>query len=328
MSSSWQPNFPSTLPRMFTHLDCDSTVEILSKHFLSFAPMIYSKEIPKPQQQDLLLLPKPKPETQHPFLLFTELESHIHLDKDPVRKMFVCHWENCNESFSTRSGLATHCSTAHLLCHLGNPTEGKRQRISVQCHWNGCNEVFHTLKQLTKHLSLTTHIGQTPYLSKQQEMEAIEEEDSIQHRRKYPCTFPGCGKRFTDSSNRKKHERTHDANRPRYKCTEVGCPKSYTTRADLNVHLRVHKKDRVNICTYPNCNKAFVRTSELYAHERTHDNMMPHTCNKCGKSFREKSRLTKHQKISHVDFLPPSMNSVTPTINSMTPLSNQLITCA
>jgi len=293
----------------------DPSVEILSKHFLNFASTIY-KNSPQPEVIFSLKPVLPKQEVMNPItspiILISEMERQA-MVSDSVCKMFTCHWENCCESFSTRSGLATHCSTAHLLCHLGHLAEGKKQRISVSCKWNGCHEEFSTLKQLTKHLSLSSHIGQTPYLSKQQEMEAIEEEDLIQQRRKYPCSFPSCGKRFTDSSNRKKHERTHDANRPRFKCTEVGCPKSYTTRADLNVHLRVHRKDRANVCTYPNCNKAFVRTSELYAHERTHDNMMPHTCDKCGKSFREKSRLTKHQKMSHIEFLPPPSQSINET---------------
>jgi len=311
-----------TLPEMKPFVfDRDPNVELLSKHFLSFAPTILSRVSPQescfPFLPPLKTLPTqeltpPPPTVSSPISMISELEKQSHFSTEPVSKHFTCHWENCKESFSTRSGLATHCSTAHLLCHLGHLSEGKKQRVSVHCKWNGCCEEFSTLKQLTKHLSLSSHIGQTPYLSKQQEMEAIEEEDAVQQRRKYPCTIPGCGKRFTDSSNRKKHERTHDVNRPRYKCTEIGCPKSYTTRADLNVHLRVHKKDRANVCTYPNCNKAFVRTSELYAHERTHDNMMPHTCEKCGKSFREKSRLTKHQKMTHVEFLATSNIPATP----------------
>jgi uncharacterized Zn-finger protein len=67
----------------------------------------------------------------------------------------------------------------------------------------------------------------------------------------------------------------------------------------LNVHLRVHRQERENVCTFPNCGKAFVRTSELYAHERSHDNLLPHACEFCGKRFRETSRLKRHRNSIH-----------------------------
>jgi uncharacterized Zn-finger protein len=297
----------------------DTSVDLLAKHFHSFTPKPFFPPFGLEQVRSLSFPER----TVHP-LDFVPGLSHETKEVDPhgsssdielhsENKGFTCRWGDCRESFSTRSGLATHCSSAHLLSHAG--TGNKRQRVVVSCLWNGCTDTSHftTLKQLTKHLASPSHIGQTPYLSKKQEMEAIEEEDSLQQRRKYPCPFPGCGKRFTDSSNRKKHERTHDINRPRFQCTEPGCPKSYTTRADLNVHLRVHRKDRANICTYPGCNKAFVRTSELYAHERTHDNMLPHNCDKCGRSFRERARLVKHQKSSHPEmFTTPESPLISP----------------
>jgi len=304
----------------------DHSLDLLAKHFHNFAPKIYvsSRDVLLPPIAPIKqTLPLPPMDVHPVFETYVQTPPPT---EAPVSKQFTCRWYDCSDSFATRSGLATHCSAAHLLTHLGAASP-KRQRVSICCRWNGCNEEFSTLKQLTKHLALSDHIGQTPYLSKQQEMEAIEEEDALQQRRKYPCSFPGCGKRFTDSSNRKKHERTHDANRPRYQCTETGCTKSYTTRADLNVHLRVHRKDRANVCTYPNCGKAFVRTSELYAHERTHDNMLPHNCDKCGRSFREKSRLTKHQKVSHSEAnwaespqeSPYSSPLQTPEINTSSP---------
>lgn len=238
---------------------------------------------------------------------------------------FYCKWNDCMESFSTRTGLATHCST-HLsqlvsqseLSPLDqNQTNHPRKRLrsSLPCRWDGCNENFCTLKELAKHLSSENHVGQTPFIPKEElESDAQLHEITSKNKRKkkFYCSFPGCGKCFTDSSNRKKHERTHDVNRERFYCSHPGCHKSYSTKTDLNIHFKVHKGEYPHKCTHANCGKAFVRLSELYAHERTHDNILPHSCNVCGKRFREKSRLKKHEETHEAaQILPSQMPSHT-----------------
>lgn len=286
----------------------DGSFEILKDHFYQFAPKIAENSICTNNS-----LPSCFDPVQNSAII-TSISQIIEMAKPNPQivnqelnreKFFSCHWDFCNESFNTRSGLATHCSEAHLFNNLGN-IGTKRRKLDLRCHWMNCKEEFQTLKQLMKHLALSNHIGQSPYLSKQKESEISKYQTDLEARKRFQCSFPGCGKSFTDSSNRKKHERIHDANRIRYKCSEPGCDKSYTTKADLKVHLRVHKRLRDNICTFPNCGKAFVRTSELYAHERTHDNVLPHVCNKCGKGFRETTRLKKHQQEQH------SYDTVTP----------------
>eukprot|EP01119_Soliformovum_irregulare_P002304 TRINITY_DN1258_c0_g1_i1.p1 TRINITY_DN1258_c0_g1~~TRINITY_DN1258_c0_g1_i1.p1 ORF type:complete len:335 (+),score=34.72 TRINITY_DN1258_c0_g1_i1:280-1284(+) len=210
-------------------------------------------------------------------------------------RQFTCQWADCTASFSTRTGLATHCAN-HLTESIPQP--GKRRRSDssqmILCRWNECREELGSIKCLQKHLSQDSHIGQTPYLPRDQ---FEQKKATLDERRVFPCAFPGCTKRFTDSSNRKKHEKTHDANRERFHCNEKGCPKSYSTKTDLMIHLKVHKQDFPHKCSHQNCDKAFVRVSELYAHERSHDNILPHVCDVCGKKFREKIRLRRHQEL-------------------------------
>jgi len=201
---------------------------------------------------------------------------------------FKCSWDNCNQIFSTRTGLATH-SSSHLVGYIS--TGQKRSKVSYTCKWGNCNREFETVKQMCKHLAQMDHVGQTPFLPKQENVKEVKTS-----KKQYACSYPGCGRIFNDSSNRKKHERTHDANRERFFCTEDGCKKSYSTKTDLSIHMKVHKGEFTHKCTHPNCSKAFVRLSELYAHERTHDNILPHLCNICGKRFREKSRLRIHEE--------------------------------
>jgi len=229
------------------------------------------------------------------------------------KKAFRCYWQNCGEVFSTRTGLATHCSEhlEDIFNHIVNCNRNKRQKVIIRCKWINCQEAFTGIKNLAKHLAEETHIGQTPFVPKRDvELDDETQEVLLQDdpkfspikkgdspkRKRYFCTISGCGKSFTDSSNRKKHERTHDKNRERFYCTEVGCCKSYSTKTDLNIHVKVHRGEYPHKCTHTNCAKAFVRLSELYAHERTHDNILPHICNVCGKRFREKSRLRKHEE--------------------------------
>jgi len=229
---------------------------------------------------------------------------------------FKCCWENCPLSFSTRTGLATHVST-HLEDYIApfwshfDPTDEiapKKSKSLMVCRWNGCMQYFYNLRQLAKHLAQDSHVGQTPFLPKKEC-----KNETLSRKRKskrYLCSVEGCDKSFSDSSNRKKHERTHDKNRERFFCTE--CSKSYSTKTDLNIHLKVHKGEYPHKCTHPNCSKAFVRLSELYAHERTHDNILPHICQECGKRFREKSRLKKHEEMHQMSkfLMPTSINFV------------------
>jgi len=230
----------------------------------------------------------------------TQLTHHIPLkihEKKPIEtELYVCKWGSCSGVFSTKTGLATHMASHLELFPQTN--KAKKAKLEIRCLWRDCPECntdFVDTKLLARHLATDTHVGQMPFVPKAEG----QEEDDLSHAKskkakRFSCGFTGCNKIFNDSSNRKKHEKTHDANRERFHCPEEGCTKSYSTRTDLNIHLKIHRGEFTHKCTHPTCTKAFVRLSELYAHERTHDNILPHACEDCGRRFREKSRLKKH----------------------------------
>lgn len=56
----------------------------------------------------------------------------------------------------------------------------------------------------------------------------------------YVCTFPGCGKAYSNSSDRFKHSRTHAVDKP-YACKIPGCPKRYTDPSSLRKHVKTYK---------------------------------------------------------------------------------------
>uniref|UniRef100_A0A8C4W075 GLIS family zinc finger 2 n=1 Tax=Gopherus evgoodei TaxID=1825980 RepID=A0A8C4W075_9SAUR len=85
------------------------------------------------------------------------------------------------------------------------------------CHWEGCAR--HGGASMYKML---IHIRQ------------------CQGREKpYMCPYEGCSKRYSNSSDRFKHTRTHYVDKPYY-CKMPGCHKRYTDPSSLRKHIKAH----------------------------------------------------------------------------------------
>ena len=55
----------------------------------------------------------------------------------------------------------------------------------------------------------------------------------------YICPYEGCSKRYSNSSDRFKHTRTHHIDKPYY-CKMAGCLKRYTDPSSLRKHIKAH----------------------------------------------------------------------------------------
>lgn len=55
----------------------------------------------------------------------------------------------------------------------------------------------------------------------------------------YVCSVPGCGKAYSNSSDRFKHSRTHQVDKP-YECRHPGCGKRYTDPSSLRKHVKIY----------------------------------------------------------------------------------------
>lgn len=55
----------------------------------------------------------------------------------------------------------------------------------------------------------------------------------------YICPYEGCNKRYSNSSDRFKHTRTHYVEKP-YSCKMPGCHKRYTDPSSLRKHIKAH----------------------------------------------------------------------------------------
>ena len=133
----------------------------------------------------------------------------------------------------------------------------------------------------------------------------------------YPCLI--CGRRFSQSSDLKKHNHIHTGVRP-FRCSY--CSKSFVNRMALAVHTNVHTEQRVqeNIIEESSghtgkakehikienekpyacslCTQLFSQTCYLKRHMRTiHTKEEQNTCTFCGKLFLHKGNLKVHMRI-------------------------------
>ncbi|KAJ2326547.1 transcriptional repressor [Coemansia sp. RSA 2702] len=64
-----------------------------------------------------------------------------------------------------------------------------------------------------------------------------------QNKRKYPCTFPGCGKAFTTSGHLSRHFRIHTGEK-NYHCLYPGCASRFSRQDNMMQHYRTHLSPR------------------------------------------------------------------------------------
>ncbi|GCC28095.1 hypothetical protein chiPu_0006521 [Chiloscyllium punctatum] len=62
---------------------------------------------------------------------------------------------------------------------------------------------------------------------------------SLPGEKPYICPYEGCNKRYSNSSDRFKHTRTHYVDKPYY-CKMPGCHKRYTDPSSLRKHIKAH----------------------------------------------------------------------------------------
>lgn len=95
-----------------------------------------------------------------------------------------------------------------------------------------------------------------------------------QMKRKFKCSFPGCGRSFKRSGHLKRHKIVHlpQKERKRFHCDESGCNKHYSTKYDLAAHKRqAHEGLKLYRCIFRGCCRRFVRKDSLEKHLASFD---------------------------------------------------------
>lgn len=114
-------------------------------------------------------------------------------------KVYKCEQDDCGKIFSDQLSLRK-----HMLTH------GERMFL---CAYEGCGKKFLDNSKLKRH-SLV-HTGE----------------------KKYKCDT--CGKLFSLDFNLRTHMRTHTGEKP-YVCRFPGCPKRFTQSSNLSAHEKIH----------------------------------------------------------------------------------------
>lgn len=204
---------------------------------------------------------------------------------DSLKRRFVCHL--CKKSFDRQYRLKR-----HLQVH--NPNRPK-----IKCDL--CSKSFTRQDSLEAHVK-AAHSKLRPYV----------------------CTYEGCNKAYSNSSQLLQHSRLHTGGKP-YQCNF--CDKSFAFANEHKEHIRdVHIYSNSHKCSYCHkvysteeelslhktkehrvecevCNKTFSRLAYLEVHVKVHEGDGKFNCSSCFKSFDNESNYRQHIK-SHPDYKP------------------------
>lgn len=163
----------------------------------------------------------------------TQHENDLHRDRDTMQ--FPCPF--CERTFSNTSTLAL-----HLVKH----TKKRDYKCDI------CNKSFSRFSHMEYHR--TTHTELKLFDCDICEQKSFKTELSLQRhiirmhteRPGYPCDM--CEKVFKDTSDRRRHRRTHGGFEKTFKCSI--CEKAFYENKSLRFHMRTHKKNDFD-WTYP-----------------------------------------------------------------------------
>lgn len=113
----------------------------------------------------------------------------------------------------------------------------------------------------------------------------------------YGCRL--CDKTFRTPDHLKYHNETHTQSQVKLDCPQ--CPKQFRNKITLRAHIRQNHRglEAPHVCA--DCGKGFFSLAKYEEHLRIHTNELPFECDQCGKRFRLKENMLKHQRLTHSD---------------------------
>ena len=134
------------------------------------------------------------------WVALDEIEEEMQIEEEKsAPRVYKCRLEDCGKEFSDAGSLKKHTST-----------HGEKQFL---CTYEGCGKRFLDNSKLRRHILV--HTGERPY----------------------ECQY--CNKRFSLDFNLRTHLRTHTGDKP-YQCSYPGCLKRFTQSSNLAAHEKNH----------------------------------------------------------------------------------------
>eukprot|EP00457_Paulinella_chromatophora_P004355 gb/GEZN01004367.1/.p1 GENE.gb/GEZN01004367.1/~~gb/GEZN01004367.1/.p1 ORF type:complete len:638 (+),score=34.45 gb/GEZN01004367.1/:64-1977(+) len=243
-------------------------------------------------------------QTVRPSLFGTRLNLSSPNRENPEKiEKIVYSCEECNQSFDTVRGLATH-QRSHsrdiFKCgKCGKLLPGPRSLAKhIQSHEDllacvPCNKTFRKLVTLQAHLAL--HRGENPFRCEEcnqsfSRRDSLRRHEQVLHRGEVPHKCGECNEAFAAAWSLKAHMRMH--NRTYWHCQR--CGQRSNSKQALERHLKTHER-KISTCT--ECGQNFTRLHHLELHIKTHTGEKDYLCKVCGKAFSQRGDLLRHIRI-------------------------------
>ena len=195
-----------------------------------------------------------------------------------LKKKYICLL--CEKGFSSSKALRRHDRNIHKECNE-----------EFKC--DECEKVLKSKKAYDRHLLVHTDSSYQCYECGQKFFSHVKVKQHVRSAHggilPFKCGHEGCEKRFTSTSNRKKHIEAVHLNLRNHNC--CFCEKGFKNSSALRVHLiSLHPEHFQNrpkfVCNV--CGKVFTQKLKLRMHESVHTTIRPYKCRfeDCGRTFR------------------------------------------
>jgi len=243
------------------------------------------------------------------FKTATHLKQHVRCVHSKERP-FGC--PQCGKAFARMSDLNRHVRGVHEKNKNSLQMSVAKTMRSNLSKCEQCDEVFSEATQLRRHM-YQVHVNQRPTYKCADCQEGFPDSEAfnshICHERERPHVCNVCSKRFLESQQLRRHQRSaHSHHGPinQHRCYK--CQRKFTRPVDLNRHIHaVHLKQRPHKCK--RCDKAFGLLGNLNKHVKAvHNHEKPHQCVECGKRFAHIGVLKRHLRDIHMYDKPGKLN--------------------
>ena len=234
-------------------------------------------------------------------------------------KKFKC--EECNRTFFKSSNFKVHCENrepkpcvkCQVICCTKKQLQKHNRKIHPYFKCEKCEKYFSRKILLEDHKSIqlfrntscsdcNLNFCTTKQLKIHADSEHKLEEKSADlgasnsENIETSKTCPICFKLFYNDSNVKRHMKTEHDEVGRLKCNY--CEQSFSSKSSLEYHEKSqHVKSKLFECE--KCCMIFNSISQLYSHKRSNHIKITAVCKHCGKTFKSKWNLKRHEAELH-----------------------------